>query len=883
MTETSLPPAGADLPRGTVTLLFTDIEGSTKLLQKLGDDYARVLTSHQELLRGVFARYGGHEVGTQGDAFFVAFSHARDGAIAAVEAQRALQANQWPHGAEVLVRMGLHTGEPVVVDDDYVGLDVHRAARICGAAHGGQVVISDATWRLIEGGPDGVSVKDLGEHRLKDLERAEHIWQLVAGGLRSEFPRLKSAPPPSNIPDRFDALIGRREEIEELSALLLKDDVRLVTVTGPGGTGKTRLSGAVARSVVSHFGDGVFFVDLSSLQAPDLVSSQIAKELPIFIEGDRAPVEAVADYISDKEVLLLLDNFEQVIEGAITVAELLQACPRLTVLATSRVILSLRGEHEYPLAPLGLPERSTRIEVARSEAVQLFVERAGGARPGFALTDENGATVAEICRLLDGLPLAIELAAARIKLLSPESILERLDDRLKLLTGGPRDSPLRHRGLRTTIDWSYDLLAPEIRDFFRDLAVFSGGTTLDATEQVVGGEGDPLDALAALVNHSLVRQREDPSGEIRFVMLQTIRDYALEMLGQHPGYGELQDRHARYYLELAESALRETAEQAATLARVAAEHENMRAALTWWLRRAEHGHQAEGVLALRLASALGRFWYRHGQAVEGAVWLERALTTAAEAPEEVRAGAVRLLGVLMELQRRFEVAEELFEEALASFRRQGDRAGEAASLNSLGIVARSRGDFAAAEELTVASVAIRREIGDAEMSAALSNLGIAYLDRGDADGGEELFREAVKLDREQGDDWGAACTMINIGVVQLERADVTGARQTIQGALEDLSRLGDLEAAAECIESLAGVAAREKLMTRAARLAGGAGALRRSLGIPAAPPDKARLERWLESARTELGEDGFASAWAEGAEMTADQAINHALERSTSL
>jgi predicted ATPase/class 3 adenylate cyclase len=883
VTETSASPPPTRPPHGTVTFLFTDIEGSTRLLQRLRDDYGRVLTVHQELLRAVFARCQGHEVGTQGDAFFVAFSSAKDAAVAAVDAQRALLAYDWPHGTPVLVRMGLHTGEPVVIDNDYVGIDVHRAARICDASHGGQVVTSDATRRLLEDQLEGVTFKDLGEHRLKDLERAEHIWQLVAEGLPTEFPRLRSARPPTNVPAHVGRLIGREEAAEELRAMLFQDGERLVTLSGPGGIGKTRLSAAVAAAALDHFSDGVFFVDLSTLHSAELVASQVAQALPTSRDGDRAPVTTVVEYIGDKKILLVLDNFEQVIAGATTVSRMLQSCPNLTLLVTSRIVLSIQGEREYPLPPLALPDQLTSAEVARSEAGQLFVDRARAVRPTFALTDEHASTIAEICKLLDGLPLAIELAAARVKLLSPLQILERLDDRLRLLTGGARDSPMRHRGLRTTIDWSYDLLTGEEQGFFRDLAVFSGGATLEAAEHIMHGRSDPLDSLTALVNHSLVRQREDPSGEVRFMMLQTISDYALELLRDHAGEAELRDRHARYYLDLAEGTLQDSVDQAAALARVAGEHDNMRAALTWLLQQADNGRIADGVLALQLASALGRFWYRHGHAVEGAAWLERALKTPDGAPEALRARGLRMLGVLMELQRRFDRANELFEEALASFRQRGDRAGEAACLNSLGIVARSQGHFEAAQELMSASVMIRRKIGDAEIPAALSNLGIVYLDQGDLHRAEQLFDEAIGLDRSRGDAWGAACTRIGVGVVSLERGNVAASRSTLQDALRELNELGDLDAAAECIEALAGVAAREGLMTRAARLAGATDSLRRDLGIPRAPPDSARIERWLEGAIAELGDDAFRSAWAEGAQMTADQAVNHALERSTGL
>jgi predicted ATPase/class 3 adenylate cyclase len=864
-----------ELPQGTVTFLFTDIQGSTKLLRRLGDDYGRALGTHRELLRATFARHRGREVDTQGDAFFVAFARARDAVAAATDSQRALLAHEWPHGEPVLVRMGIHTGEPLVIDGHYVGMDVHRAARICSAAHGGQIVISESTLRLLD--PDsnrGIHFKDLGTHRLKDVEHPERILQVIAEGLPADFPPLRSARPPTNIPRSLAPLIGRIAERAELEGMLLGDAARLVTVTGPGGIGKTRLAATIALGLLDDFNDGVFFVDLGTVQSKDLVGSVIAHALQIPLEADRPVVDAIVDHIGAKQMLLVLDNFEQALEGASVIAQLLHGCPRLTAFVTSRAILSIRGEQEYPLSPLGLPENTTLAAVTRSEAAQMFVERAATARPEFTLTDHNAAAVAEICRLVDGLPLAIELAAARVKLFSPAALLGRLDHRLKLLSGGARDLPVRHRALRTTIDWSYDLLAPDERSFFRDLAVFSGGATLDAIEKIMGDDLDALDMLTTLVNHSLIGQREDSGGEVRFNMLQTIREYALELLDEHPGHVNLRDRHASHYIDVAERAP----------AGIEADHDNMRAALSWLLQRAEAGLHDKGAQALQLASALGGYWYRHGHAVEGSTWLERALADAVEAPEGVRANALRQLGVLMEQQHRLDRAREVLEEALAYFRDDGNRVEEAKCLNSLGVVARSRQDFDAAQELFETSVSLRRQMGDEEgTSASLVNLGILCTDRGDLDRAQGLLEEALDIDRRLGDDWGAAVTTTNLGVVHLELGDIERARLMVKDAIRGFVEAGDLDGAADGIEALVGVASAEGRLIRSARLAGAAASLRDTLGIPRSPADEARFDRWLAPPRSDLGDDAFEGARAEGAAMTSDQAIQYALEQPASV
>lgn len=879
MTETSPSTTLAALPEGTVTFLFTDIEGSTRLLQSLGDSYAVALGAHQELLRTAIAQFGGREFGTQGDAFFIAFASAQAAVLAAIEGQRALQRHAWPGGEPVRVRMGIHTGEPVVIDDDYVGIDVHRAARICSAGHGGQIVISSATEALLNRKAlSGVIFEDLGSHRLKDLEHPEHLWQMTAADLTAVFPALRSAQTPSNVPRHLGALVGRHTEMDDLRRYILDDDNRLITVTGPGGTGKTRLAATVAAGLLDEFGDGVYFVDLSSVQSAGLVAPEIARTLQIPLETDRPATESLAAHFGSTNMLLLLDNFEQVLEGATVVAGLLVACPRLTILVTSRVGLSLRGEQEYPLPPLGLPEMASRGAVERSEAAQLFVKRAAEALPSFKLTDRNAGAVAEICRLLDGLPLAIELAAARIKLLSPAAILKRLDDRFSLLTGGDRDSPARHRALRATVDWSYDLLTKEERAVFRDLSVFEGGVTLDAIERIIVSESDAIETLASLVNHSLIRQREDADGEVRFSMLETIREYARELLNAHSAGRELRDRHASYYLDLAEGTVAgDDEERLAAVRGVEAEQDNMRAALKWWLQDVPDLDGTSSTLGLRLASALGGYWYKHSGAVEGAGWLERALSQAVDAPDKLRADALRLLGALMDQQKKLDRAGEVLQEALGYFQKSGDRRGEAAALNSLGVVTRSLRDFDSAEKLYSAGAAIRREIGDPALSASLSNLGILSLDRGEADRAEELLEEVMRLDRAKGDDWGMACTSNNLGFVNLQQGDTVAARRRIGEGIRSFVRLGDLDGAAEGLEATACVDAAEGQPIRAARITGAADSLRRSLGIPLGPLDREYLERWLDQAQAALGATAFRLHWSEGAEMTFDQAITYAL------
>ena len=870
------------LPEGVVTFLFTDIEGSTRLLHRLGDGYSHVLAAHHRLLRDCFLAHDGYEVGTEGDAFFVAFSSARQAVAAAVEAQRALHAHPWPHGEPLLVRMGLHTGEPLVVDREYVGMDVHRAARISSAAHGGQVLVSARLAGLVAGGtPDGVTLLDLGEHQLKDLPGPERLLQLQIDGLPGSFPPLRSVRPPTNLPHQASALLGRQREMQDLRTMLLRTDRRLVTVTGPGGVGKTRLVAAVASRLADDFPQGAFFVDLSRVREGEQVLAEVARVLDVPVEDLGSAPHALADHIRDGRMLLVLDNFEQALEGAVAVARLLEACPALQVVVTSRALLDLRDEQEFALSPMGLPAGGSLREVAEAEAVQLFVERARMVRRDFTLTEANAHAVARLCALLDGLPLAIELAASRTRVFPPQALLDRLDDRLRLLTGGSQDAPERHRTLRATIDWSYELLGEDERALFRDLAVFDGGAGFESVETVCAPGADLLDPLVSLVNHSLVRRREDADGQPRFEMLKTIQDYAAGLLEAVPEHrAELRLRHARHYLALVEAAAGDGQTLVSDAAKVAPERDNVRAALAFWLDDPGAADGSAGVDALRLAAAMATYWYQRGMAAEGERWLDAALAAAVQPPVEVQARALRMLGVLTEQRREYDRAREVLGRALELYQELGDARGEARSLNSLGVLARSLGHSAEAEEYLSRAVALREDLGDSlGMTTTRNNLGIVYLDEGRWEEARALFIDNLARDEAADDRWGAACSAVNLGVAFLRGGRPDEAAPVIRTALQSFLEVGDPDGALETLEAAVGLAAGREEWVPGARLAAATAAARVSLDQPSAPADRVHLERWLRQCRDALGPDAYEAARQEGAVMTYDQAVKYALDK----
>jgi predicted ATPase/class 3 adenylate cyclase len=754
-----------ELPTGTVTFVFTDVEGSTRLLDGLGPErYAEALAEHRRLLRDAFLRHGGVEVDTQGDAFFVAFPDAGEAAAAATEAQRALEA-----GA-ITVRMALHTGEPIVTQGGYVGMDVHRAARICSTAHGGQVILSERTTTLI----DDADLVDLGRHRLKDLTEPERLFQLGSG----DFPPLRSLNA-TNLPMQPSALIGREREITELVSLVR--EAPLVTLTGPGGTGKTRLALQVAAEVVGAFPDGVFWVPLAPIGDPELVLPTVAQTL-----GTK---DELRDYVDERRILLLLDNLEQVLGVAAQLSELLGACPNLHLLVTSRALLRIDGEHEYRVEPL-----------RTDEAVLLFRQRATVAEPLEA--------VVEICRRVDCLPLAVELAAARTTLLPPTALLSRLQRALPVLTTGRRDAPERQRTLRATIEWSYDLLDESERRLFRSLAVFAGSFDAAAAEVIAGAE---LDTLQSLVEKSLVRRW----GSGRLGMLETIHEFSLERLEVSGDAERLRRRHAEFVLALVESAnLSDEGEGPQRSDLVQPEAGNVRAALEWSLAT---GEVAFGV---RIASALEHYWIAT-YPFEGMRWLELLLTRAERLPADLRARALRVWGGVTFIVGRFEEGARLFEESLATYRRLGDERGVGLLLHRLANFELVRGD-------TVRARLLAEESGDLLRGArfpkgellALGTLGEVELHDGNHDRGLQLLRESAALADDIGFSWWKAVTLAAVGEHLVELGRLEEAEAPAREALTDAHAIGERQFRLLSLALLARIAARTGRVRRAGTLWG---------------------------------------------------------------
>jgi predicted ATPase/class 3 adenylate cyclase len=850
-----------ELPSGTVTLLFTDIEGSTVLAERLADRWPALLGEHNRILREAFTAHGGIELGAEGDALFVAFTSVVEAATAAAVAQRALAAHGWPAEGSVRVRMGLHTGEPTPTPDGYVGLDMHRAARVASAAHGGQVLVSQSTRDLLPEAFEGLSFRDLGDHRLKDLTGPQRLHQLCIEGLSADFPPPRTLEGRvTNLPAQPTPLVGRDRELEAVRELLLAEGTRMVTLTGPGGTGKTRLALQVAADAVDEFPDGVYGVLLAPVTDPEVVPLELARALGIDEIPTQPIVEALKAGLAGRRTLIVFDNFEHVGAAASLLADLLAACPRLKLLVTSREPLRIAAERQYPVPPL-----------AESEAVMLFVERASAIRPDFELTAETAPIVAEICARLDGLPLAIELAAAWIKVLPPAALLERLEHRLQLPAARGRDVPARQSTLRQAIAWSYDLLGDEERRLHARLSVFMNGCTIGAAERVTGAgsELDPLEGIASLVDRSLLREAEDVGGEPRFAMLETIREFAREQLAQSGEEDELLRRHALEFARFAEEADARvrTGDQLLWFSRLESEHDNLRAALDSSMAK------GDAETALRLGGALGWFWYAHGHALEGCARLTDLLTRTASVPEDLRARPMYALGVLLDQRGEPERAAELVARSLAVFREQGEQESVARALNSLGGIKRALGDLESARSLLEQSIHVRRELGDEPGTAAgQTNLGSVAFEQGDLDEAEARLTEALELDRAHGNEWGAAVALEGLAAVALERGNYERADELVRETLASAERLADQEIIAFALEKAAVLAATEGNVPRAGRLAGAADGLRESAGF-----ERTRFDReWLDRHLSGVAGEDFESSRVAGRALEPEEGLREA-------
>jgi predicted ATPase len=859
---------------------------STRLLDELGPArYAEALADHRQLLRAAFERHEGLEVDTQGDSFFVVFQTAKDAVAAAVAAQSSVAAKRWPAGVQLPVRMGLHTGEPVLTATGYVGLDVHRAARICSAGHGGQVLVSQATRELIGSElPDGVELRDLGEHRLKDLSSPHRLFQVLIAGMPGDFPPLKTLETsPTNLPAQPTPLLGRERELMDVCNLLLRDEVRLLTFTGAGGTGKTRLALQAAAELLEEFPSGVCFVALAPIREPALIVPSIARTLGLREGGSQPLQETLVEYLRDEQVLLVLDNFEQLRQASPVLSELLAACSGLKLLVTSRAPLRLSGEHLYPVPPLLLPDRERPPELrllAEFEAVALFIARAQAVKPDFVLTRDNAAAVAEICHRLDGLPLAIELTAARTMLLSPQAMLERLGQRLQLLTGGARDLPARQRTLRSTIDWSHGLLAEGEQRLLARLAVFVGGRTLHAAQAVCNPDRDlgpdVLDGLATLVENNLLRQEAPTDGEPRFSMLETIHEYALERLRESGELAALRRRHAEYLLALAEEAEPQLVgpNQVVWLERLEREHENLRAALAWAV------DAAPNELALRLTGALRIFWRVRGHLSEGRRWLEAALARAEDESAGPRAKALYAASVLALRQGDYGPAKAWAQESLVLSRGLGDSRGAGRALQVLGSIAVGERAYDEATRLFEESEALCRKIGDKSLLATtILDLGDVALNQAEYERATVLLEESLALFQELGDKDGTAIALYNLGSAALSEGRDERAVGLLSEGLALFGELGYKEGIAYCLEALAAATAAGASVVEAARLLGAADAASEAMGAALEPGERDRHERTKSMLRGELGEERFAQLWHEGRTMTLDEAVQYARER----
>jgi predicted ATPase/class 3 adenylate cyclase len=814
-----------ELPRGTVTFLFTDIEGSTRLLEQLGAEaYAEALAAHRQVIRAACAGNGGVEVDTEGDALFVAFPTAQGALDAAAAFTQGLATGP------IRVRVGLHTGTPLLAEDNYVGMDVHRAARIAAAGHGGQVLVSAATAALT--GSEGL--RDLGEHRFKDLSAPERVYQLGEG----EFPRLKTLYQ-TNLPVQPTALVGRERELAQVLDLL--QEGRIVTLTGAGGSGKTRLALQAAAEVVEEFKDGVFWISLAPVTDADLVLPTIASTV--------GAKEELVRFIQEKRLLLLLDNLEQVLDCAPALSELLSSCPNLSLLCTSRAPLRIDGEREYDVAPL--PE---------DDAVTLFRSRASVAEPEDA--------VREICRQLDGLPLAIELAAARTRILPPDKLVERLAQRLPLLTDGRRDAPERQRTLRATIEWSYDLLASEEQQLFGRLGVFAGSFELESAEAVAGAS---LDGLAALVEQSLLR-----SGDLgRFFMLETIREFALERLESSADGQDVRRRHAEYFLEIAESTEPEArgSEEAKWLSRLKSDQANFRAALSWALE------SGEMELALRLAGSLHSFWYHAGFLVEGRRWAERAL--AAVGGDEfpiAQARALSTAGEFANLAGETVVARGYLERSLALYEHAGDLGKMPAAYTQLGHVAMHEGNPELARSLY--ERVLEHESTDPWCTPAVAfcNLGFALLESGRIDEAKTTWKRGLAHARKDGSSLTTAVLLQNLASAALVERDLVACARLLRESCELLRSVPDPQLICEGVELCASLAAARDAPLAAARLGGAATAQRRELGVTQVELEVDAKRELLDRARSAVATHEWEREWGVGEALGQAAALEEALE-----
>ncbi len=907
-----------DHSQGTVTFLFTDIEGSTTLVAALKDRWPAVVDDHNRLLRQAFRAHEGSEIDVAGDGFFYSFASARSALEATLEAQRSVATHTWPDDVRILVRMGIHTGEPQTAAAGYVGIDVHRAARIAAAGHGGQILISQTTAELIRHGvPDGVRLIDLGEHRLKDLARPEHLYQVAADGLREDFPVLRSLDTlPNNLPRLLTRFVGRDAETVQVRELLAGSP--MLTLTGAGGIGKTRLALHVAADLLDRYQDGVWVVELGTITDPSLVPQAVATSVGIATPPGAAPINSILSHLRPRTTLLVLDDCEHLVDAAARLADaLLRGCPNLRIIATSREAFGIPGETIYRVPSLSLPDAADRQpsgNLLTYEAVALFADRARVVDPTFTIDQRSASAVVRICRSLDGIPLALELAAARVRSMPVDQIAARLDDRFRLLTGGSRIALQRQQTLRAAMDWSHDLLTDQEKAILRRLAVFAGSFTLEAAEAVCRGADieshEVLDLLSRLVDKSLVILDVE-SGGGRYRLLETVREYAREKLVESEEAGEAQSRHRDWYVALVERAKPDFfrgSDPTEWIALFDRERANLGAALDW-----SASDPSSGDALVRMAAGLWRYWEIRGALAEASTWLARAVEADAGDASEVRAtaltgaaviaglrgdpqGAMRYLERCVDTQRAIgnplaiasalsnlaslcvqqgdsERAVALYEEGLALARSVSDWRGVAFQLMNLASVAEGRGDHEGAFRSFEEAAEIFRAEGDIWGEAhALGQQGATVHASGDPAAAEEILTRALTLYRSIGDGRGVARMLMLLADAEASRGETTQAIALHREGLEMRRTLGDKPGSVRALERLAiTVAATDPRL--AARLLGAAEALRLEIGATRQVGARAEHDRLVADLTESLGAAAFGVAWEGGLSTGLDEAI----------
>jgi predicted ATPase/class 3 adenylate cyclase len=915
------------LPTGTVTFLFTDIEGSTQLWEQHPEAMKSALAKHDSILKEAIESHHGHIIKTTGDGIHAVFTTAIDSVNASIAAQRELHSSFILHNSSLSlkVRMGLHTGEAELRDNDYFGQTLNRAARIMSAGHGGQILISEVTAQLaLEHFANDISLLDLGEHYLKGLLEAEKILQVKATGLPSEFPPLNSTPiATNNIPTQLTSFIGRERELTEAESRL--EGSRLLTLIGPGGTGKTRLSLELASRNISKFADGVWLIELAPIADPALILQAAASVLNVRAQAGMPLMNFVADYLRAKQLLLIFDNCEHLVEASASLAEeLLHLAPNIKILASSREALGIAGETVYRVPSLSMPNQAnvTRDAALGFESVRLFADRASAANPKFKLTDENASSVAQICSRLDGIPLALELAASRVSAFTPEQIAKRLDDRFKLLTGGSRTALPRQQTLRALIDWSYDILSEPERKLLRQLSVFAGGWVFDAAETICAGS-DVLTLLPQLVNKSLVTM-DDEGDEPRYRLLETIRQYARDKLLEAGEAEELRNLHLEYHARLTETAEEELYSTMALkwVNRLEADYDNIRAAFEW-------GMEKDVFAALRMGGALPFFWFRRGYEAEALPMLREALERAKQIPlgngEEARARSriiakawqgisflafsqgdvpaasaaaqecarmarqlndVPLLAFVLTFEAEskmmsghFDKVEEIVKEVQSLVKDSNDpfALGMASGMIGTRMMLMGGDEEKARALVDQALQALKNEKNIFGHTILLFGMAMGARYRGRFEEARKQFVPLLQIFQDMGDFHRA--NMVQSEMAHMERAEgkLTSAGAIYRETILVWKRLGHRAAVANQLECYAFIAKAQEQPERAVHLLGAAEALREMIQIDMSQLERVEYEREVADLKKNMSEADFNAAWEKGRSMTLDEAVELAL------